>query len=125
MMRKLQRMNKYPSAPLKIVLHPDLDVLKALYTVLKWFPQKPTIDWIESHQDDKTNIVLPIPVEFNVHAAGLATIGLNNLPPKPHVPFDPSIKTQLNFFGGTITQNIPYFFKKQLLPPLPSLLSPV
>ena len=35
------------------------------------------------------------------------------------MPLDPSVKIQLNFDGGTITRNIPYFFgERLLLPPL-------
>ena len=89
MLKKLQRMNEYPLAPLKMILAPDWDVLQALHNKLKWFPQQPTIDWIESHQDDNPNIVLPISVQLNIHADELATIGLNNLPPKPHMSLDP------------------------------------
>ena len=75
----------------------DWDVLQAVHNKLKWFPQQPTIDWIESHQDDNPDIVLSIPVQLNVHADELATKGLNCLPPKPHVPLDPLVKIQLNF----------------------------
>ena len=64
-------------------------------------------------------IVLPIPVELNVHADKLATIGSNHLPSKPHIPFDPSVKIQVNFTSNTLTQNIPYFlWEKLLLQPL-------
>ena len=115
MMKKLQEMDRYLSALLKTVLHIDWDVLEAIYMELKWFPQKPTIDWIESHQDDNPNLILPIPVELIVHADELATIGVNNLPPKSHVPFDSLVKIQLNFVGGTITQNYPYFLQEELL----------
>ena len=99
MLKKLQRMDEYPSAPLKMILAPDWDVLQAVYNELKWFPQQPTIDWIESHQDDNPDIVLPILVQLNVDADELTTIGLNSLPPKPCVPLDPSVKIQLNFGG--------------------------
>ena len=119
MLKKLERMDEYPSAPLKMVLAPDWDVLQAVYNELKWFSKQPTIDWIKSHQDDNPDIVLSIPVQLNVHADKLATKGLNCLLPKPHVPLDPSVKIQLNFGGGTVTRNIPYFLReKLLLPPL-------
>ena len=49
MLKNLQRMDEYPLAPLKILLAPDWDVLQAVHNKLKWFPQQPTIDWIESH----------------------------------------------------------------------------
>ena len=118
-MKKLERMNEYSSAPLKMVLALDWDVLQAVYNKLKWFPKQPTINWIESHQDDNPDIVLSIPVQLNVHADKLTTKGLNCLPPKPHVPLDPLVKIQLNFCGGTITRNIPYFLREKLpLPPL-------
>ena len=65
------------------------------------------------------DIILSIPVQLNVHANELATEGLNRLPSKPHVPLDPLVKIQLNFGGGTVTRNIPYFlWEKLLLPPL-------
>ena len=78
-----------------------------------------TIDWIESHQDDNPNIVLLISVQLNIHTDELTTIGLNNLPPKPHIHLDPLVKIQLNFYGGIITRNIPSFLQERLLlPPL-------
>ena len=107
MLRKLQRMDEYPLAPLKMIPSPDWDVLQVLHNELKWFLQQPTIDWIESHQDDNPNIVLPIPVQLNIHVDELATIGLNSLPPKPHVPLDPLVKIKLNYDGNVITWNIP------------------
>ena len=85
MLKKLQRIDEYPLASLKMILAPDWDVLQAIHNELKWFPPQSTIDWIESHQDDNPNIV-------NVHVDELATVGLNSLPPKPHVPLDPSVK---------------------------------
>ena len=109
MLKKLERMNEYPSALLKMVLTPDWVGLQAVYNELKWFPKQPTIDWIESHQDDNPDIFLSIPVQLNVHVDKLATRGLNCLPPKPHVPLDSSVKIQLNFGGGMVTRNIPYF----------------
>merc|ERR1711884_564621 len=118
-MKKIQKIDEYPSAPLNMVPHPDWGVLQALHTELKWFPQNSTIDWIQSHQDDNPNIVLPIPVKLNVLADKLAILRLNNLPSKIHVPFDPSVKIQLNFAGVTVTQIIPSFLQEQLLlPPL-------
>ena len=119
MMKKLERMAEYPSAPLKMVLAPDWDVLQAVFNELKWFPEKPSIDWLQSHQDDNPNIVQSIPVQLNVCADELATEGLNRLPPKPHVPLDPSAKIQLNYRGKTVTRNIPQFLRENLL--LPSL----
>lgn len=119
MLKKLQIMDEYPLVPLKMILAPDWDVFQALYNELKWFPQQPTIDWIESHQDDNPNSVPPITVQLNIHTDELATISLNNLPPKLHVPLDPLVKIQLNFDGGTITRNIPSFLRERLLlPPL-------
>ena len=119
MLKKLERMAEYPSAPLKMVLAPDWDVLQAVFNELKWFPKKPSIDWLQSHQDDNPNIVQSIPVQLNVCADELATEGLNRLPPKPHVPLDPSAKIQLNYRGKTVTRNIPQFLRENLL--LPSL----
>ena len=102
-----------------MVLAPNWDVLQAVFNELKWFPKQPTIDWLQSHQDDNPDTVLTIPAQLNVHADELATKGLDCLLPKPHVPLDPSVKIQLNFGGGTVTRNIPYFLQeKLLLPPL-------
>ena len=44
MLNKLQRIDEYPLAPLKMILAPDWDVPQALNHKLKWFPQQPTID---------------------------------------------------------------------------------
>ena len=74
-MLKKNRMNEYLLAPLKMLLAPDWNVLQAVHNKLKWFPQHPTIDWIESHQDDNPDIVLPISVQLNVHMDELATVG--------------------------------------------------
>ena len=38
MLKKLKRMDEYPSAPLKMILAPEWDVLQAVYNKLKWFP---------------------------------------------------------------------------------------
>ena len=79
MLKKLQRMDEYHLALLKMILAPDWDVLQAVHNKLKWFPQQPTIDWIESHQDDNPNVVLPIPVQLNINVVEPAIIGLNSL----------------------------------------------
>ena len=77
MLKKLKRMDKYTSAPLKMVLAPNWDVLQAVFNELKWFPKKPSIEWLQSHQDDNPNTVQSIPVQLNVRADELATKGLN------------------------------------------------
>ena len=77
MLKKLERMDKYPSAPLKMVLAPNWDVLQAVFNELKWFSKKPSIKWLQSHQDDNPDTVQSIPVQLNVRADKLATKGLN------------------------------------------------
>ena len=77
MLKKLKRMDEYPSAPLKMVLPPDWDVLQAVFNELKWFSKKPSIKWLQSHQDDNPDTVQSIPVQLNVCADELATKGLN------------------------------------------------
>ena len=119
MLKKLERMDEYPSAPLKMVLAPDWDVLQAVFNELKWFPKKASIEWLQSHQDDNPNTGQSITVLLKVREDELATEGLNRLLEKPHVPLDPSVKIQLNYRGRTVTRNIPYFLREQLLlPPL-------
>ena len=72
---KIAEMDKYPSAPVKMTLDPDWDVLSALYRELQGFPKRPELSWIKSYQDE-TKKELEIEAEINVQADELATIGL-------------------------------------------------
>ena len=56
MMKKLKAFDKFPTAPLSMVLDPEWDVLSALHLALKWFPTHPKISWVKSHQDDKVYV---------------------------------------------------------------------
>jgi len=49
MVTKLNCMNEYPLATLKMTLHADWDVLSALHTALKGFPTRPTLHHVRSH----------------------------------------------------------------------------
>ena len=120
MTTKLARMDEYPSAPLKMILHADWDVLSALYKELTWFPVKPTIHHVRSHQDDDpTKTALTLPEQLNVDADTLATTALRVLDPKPHVPFNPDTQIQLDYQGCTITCNFkPTLCEKLQLPAL-------
>ena len=50
---KLKSYDKYPIAPLTIVLDSEWDVLLALHLALNHFIQYSKISWVKSHQDDK------------------------------------------------------------------------
>ena len=50
----LQALDKYRTAALKTVLHPEWDVLSALHNALQVFPNSPILQWVRSHQDNKT-----------------------------------------------------------------------
>ena len=52
MIIKLNKMKEYPTAKHKMTLHLEWDVLIALHNKLKSFPKRPTLEWVESHQDD-------------------------------------------------------------------------
>ena len=107
MINKLNQMDQYPSAPLKMTLHAEWDVISTLHETLKWFPTKPTLEHVYSHQDDTPPTKpLSIPAQLNIEAEELANQGLKMLEQKPHVPFDPATKIQLNVNGKTITRNI-------------------
>ena len=107
MQKKIANVDKYPSAPVKMILHPDWDVLSALYRELQWYPNRPTMTWIASHQDDnKKKAKLRLEAQLNVHADELVTIGLHRLGPKQHVPLDTDSKVQLNYQGMTLTRNL-------------------
>lgn len=107
MQKKIANMDKYPSAPVKMILHPDWDVLSALYRELQWYPNRPTMTWIASHQDDnKKTVKLGLEAQLNVHADELATMELHRLGPKLHVPLNLDSKVQLNYQGMTITRNL-------------------
>ena len=113
-------MDEYPSAPLKMILHADWDVLSALHKALTWFPIKPTIHHVRSHQDDNpTKTALTLPEQLNVDADTLATTALCVLDPKPHVPFNLDTQIQLDYRGCTITRNLkPTLREKLQLPAL-------
>ena len=108
MIRKLDKMNEYPGAARSMVMDADFDVLYALHKQLNWFPQRPTLQWVPSHQDDATNDTssLPPAAQLNIHADKLATLGLQRLLPSPIVPLDPSIHAQLHHVTGTITKRL-------------------
>jgi hypothetical protein len=85
MMKSFKAFDKYPTAPLSMVLDSEWDVLSALHRALKWFPTYPKINWIKSHQDDKVYINADMPVDayLNLEADELATHGLKSLQEKP------------------------------------------
>ena len=121
MIKKLKAYDKYPTAPLKTVLHSEWDVLSALNRALKWFSTYPTIEWVKSHQDDNEYDDAPMPLNayLNSEADELATTGLKRLQEKPLVPMDPNTVIQFHIGGRTITRE----FKKSVreiltLPPL-------
>ena len=100
-------MDQYPSALLKITIHAEWDVLLTINDALKQFPTKPTLEHVYSHQNDiPTTKPLSIPEQLNIEADELETQGIKMLEQKPHVPFDPATKIQLDVNGCTITRNI-------------------
>ena len=74
-------MNEYPGAARSMVMDADFDVLSALHTQLNWFPKRPRLQWVPSHQDDDTDDIssLTPAAQLNIHADELATLGLQNL----------------------------------------------
>ena len=111
MMIKLKKMNEYPTAKHRMTLHPEWDVLYALHQTLESFPKRPTIEWVESHQDDhKANRNLSFGAKLNIQADKLATIGLQALKCKPRVPMAPSSCVQIHMNGTTITRE----FRKEV-----------
>ena len=114
MIKKLAYMDENPSAPSKITLHADWDVLSSLHNALKWFPTVPTLHHVYSHQDDDpTKTELSINLKLNVDADGLDTTALCLLAPKPHMPFIFNAKFQINVQGCTITYNLkPTLYEK-------------
>ena len=111
MITKLKKMNEYPTAKHRMTLHPEWDVLYALHHTLESFPKRPTIEWVESHQDDhKANRNLSFGAKLNIQADKLATIGLQSLKCKPRVPMAPSSCVQIHMNGTTITRE----FRKEV-----------
>ena len=107
MIKKLKAFDKYPTAPMTTVLNSEWDVLSALHTALQWFPTKPKINWVKSHQDEKTydKQEMPIDAYLNSEADELATMGLKRLQQKPIVPMDPNTSIQFHIEGRTITRD--------------------
>ena len=108
MIKKLDKMNEYPGAARSMVMDADFDVLSALHTQLNWFPKRPRLQWVPSHQDDDTDDIstLTPAAQLNIHADELATLGLQNLLPSPMVPMDPTTHVQLHHATGTITKKL-------------------
>ena len=108
MIRKLDKMNEYPGAARSMVMDADFDVLYALHKQLNWFPQRPHLQWVPSHQDDDTDDIssLTPAAQLNIHADELATLGLRNLLPSPIVPMDPTTHVQIHHATGTITKKL-------------------
>ena len=100
-------MDKYPSAPLKMTLHAEWDILSTLHEALKWFPTKPTLEHVYSHQGNiPTTKPLSILAQLNIEAHELVTQRIKILDLKPHVHFDLATKIQLDVNGCSITRNI-------------------
>ena len=91
-----------------MVMDADYDVLSALNRQLNWFPQRPILQWVPSHQDDNTNDIssLSPAAQLNIHADELATIGLQQLLPSSIVPMDPATHVQIHHATGTITKRL-------------------
>ena len=118
MITKLNHMNEYLSAPLKMNLHADWDFLSDLHTALKWFPTRPTFHHVRSHQDnDPSQTALTLKEQLNVDANNLTTTAFRLLEPKPHVTFDSDSHIQVEFQGCTITQNLKPTLREKLLLP--------
>ena len=106
-----------------MTLHPEWDVLNALFNERKELKLTTKIMWVASHQDDNTEVSnLSIPSQENVCADKLATKALKMLEPKPFVPMETTTIAQLhhrpptnndpiqhsytnNHYPGTITSN--------------------
>ena len=107
MIIKLNKMKEYPTAKYKMTLHSKWDVLIALHNTMESFLKQPTLEWVESHQDDyEEEYKLPFGAKLNVRADPLATKGLNSLYCKPRVPMDSSSCVQVHLNGTTITRDI-------------------
>ena len=74
-----------------MTLHPEWDVLNALFNERKELKLTTKIMWVASHQDDKTAVSkLSIPSQANVRVNKSATVALKKLVPKPFVPMEPT-----------------------------------
>ena len=110
MIGKIDQMSEYPSAPTKMILDADWDVLYALFTEMRRFKIRPTMEHVSSHQDDnKEKTDFTIAEEMNIAADGLATQGLRSLFPKQRVPMDPLCVAQVHIGGETVDQ---WFMKR-------------
>ena len=90
-----------------MTLHPEWDVLSALHNTLETFPTRPSIEWVESHQDDNQPVAnLQLGAKLNIVADELATEGLRSLLPKYIVPMDPNSCAQVHINGYTITRDL-------------------
>ena len=107
MITKLDKMKEYPTAKHKMTLHSEWDVLSALHNTLETFPTRPSIEWVESHQDDNQPVEnLQLGAKLNILADELATEGLRSLFPKYIVPMDPNSCAQVHINGCTITRDL-------------------
>ena len=93
-----------------MILDTDWDVIYALYTEIRRYKIRPTMEHVSSHQDDnKEKKDFTIAEEMNIAAYGLATQGLQSLFPKQRVPMDPLCVAQVDIGGKTLDQ---WFMKR-------------
>ena len=106
MVKKLTAMNKYPTAHLKCSMDPEWDLLQAIHSMMGKRKERPSLEWVRSHQDDDPEediSKLSEEAQLNIKADALATQGLNQLALNPIVPLDPSAEVLLYQRGRTIT----------------------
>ena len=110
MIKKLNTIREYPIAKYKMTIHPEQDVLSALHEILETYLSRPTIEWVQSHQDDQDNDNktngLNLNAQINIKANGLATEGLKSLYQKEKVAMDPKTCVQVHIHEKTITRDL-------------------
>ena len=107
MLDKIEAINKYPTAKYKMTMHPEYDVLLSLQSVIDTYPNRPTLNWVESHQNDRDEgNELELDAILNIEADALATEGLKNGSLKQKVPMDPSTCVQVHIENTTITRDL-------------------
>ena len=80
MIKKLNAMNKYPTAHLKCTMDSEWDILQVLHRLMNRMNTRPVLEWVASHQDDDHTIDINDffkCTQLNIKADTLATKGLS------------------------------------------------
>ena len=102
MIKKLNSMNKYPTAHLRCAMDLEWDILQVLHRLMKQMKERPVLEWVASHQDIDPMIditKLSKETQLNIKADELAAKDLQQLHTKPKVPLDPLSEVLLHHDG--------------------------